>query len=746
MKKTIILSVVIFLLFNVASLNVKSCEESHLKNTEFCSENLNYSNEIKILVIIPDRFGANTFFNLDNMEHYGWNVTLAGLTETVEPCPWAHSSLGIPELTVDILIQDISDITEFNVLAIMPATWRSGEAYGDLLDSVDTLNLISSAKTNGLVIWATCAGVRVLAAADIINGVEVTGRIQYKSEYEAAGAIYLGENIPPVIDQNIITSMRGQYWNKENIEAMSTALEQQISTVKINNINKENIKQISNNNDGGLWTKTYGGFFSDGAKKIYTTDNDKYIIVGYTFSFGFGNSDVYAVCINEKGEMIWSNTYGGAGWEYGYDICNSNNGGYLLTGYSTSYNTDNSKDVFIVKINENGDESWSKTYGGSGLDIGKSICRSDDGYMICGYTESFGAGENDIYIIHIDESGNVLWEKQFGGTGAELGYEIKRTYDHNYIVIGASGSDRANYDFYVLKINNDGDIIWENYFGAPGGDGGYDRGHSIIETSDGDFLAVGETNYGDALNILVVKIDAEGNDEWKKIYGEALHDHADSIMETSDGNYVLCGRLDKTSTGKNDIGLIKINDEGEEIWKKIMSMSCSEWATSVIETSDNDLLIAGHTNSIGSGSYDMFVMKTDSEGNANQQPYKPDPPTGPESGSIKESQSYIATAEDPENEDIYFLFDWGDGSDSGWLGPYNSGNECEASHSWDTKGEYQIKVKVRDVNGGESEWSDPLSVSMPKINERSHPLMSWIFKKLIDQFPFFEIIFHPYAY
>lgn len=733
MIKKIATMLIVLILSTVMTLPVMSFEETNKVSTPPEEHTLGQASDVNILAIIPDRYGANTYFNLDNMELFGWTVTLAGLTDVVQPCQWAQSALGIPEITVDVLIDDIDDISAYDVLAIMPAFWRSGEAYGDLLDSRKTLNLIGDANEENLVIWATCAGVRVLAAADVIDGVKVTGRVQFKSEYEAAGAIYIGENVPPVIDQNIITSMRGQYWNKENIEAIATVLEHKHAIMNNGWYETNEDFIVTSSVSGGLWTKTYGGGSADGAKAVCGSNDGGYLVVGYTFSSGAGGSDMYVVNINEQGDSVWTNTYGGSGYEYGYGICPADDG-YVLVGYLTSFSTGSSKDVYVVKIDTEGNEVWSETFGGDGLDIGMSVCPADDGFLVCGYTESFGAGENDIYVIKIDETGTMLWEKQYGGSGAELGYQIKETSDGNYIIVGASGSDRANYDCVLIKIDDDGTILWENYYGAPGGEGGYDRGHSVIETSDGGFLIVGESNYGDALNMLVIKTDAAGEEEWVQVFGDSLHDHGSDVIETSDGNYVICGRFDTTEKGKNDIGLIKFNDNGQELWRKSFSMHGSEWATSLVETNDKGLLLIGHTDSIGMGKYDMFIMKTDSEGNSNQQPEKPLAPNGPSSGKIKEPQTYVAVAEDPDNEDVYYLFDWGDNSEGNWLGPFASGETCEATHIWEEQGDYEIRVKARDVNGGESDWSDPLPVIMPKAHSIYSKMQS--FFKTLERFSF----------
>ena len=204
MKTIYILLIVLF-----ACLSIYSQEKK---------ENAN----LKVLCITPDKLGANFNFSIDNFEDFGWSVTWAGLSETVSTCQWSLP-LGHVPISVDTLIDDIDYISYWDVIAIMPASWRTGNAYEDLLNSPKVMALLRQANENDLIIWATCAGVRVLAAADILNGVHITGKAIFQSEYLTAGAIYLGENIPPVIDGNIITSTRGMYYHYQNTNSIINA-------------------------------------------------------------------------------------------------------------------------------------------------------------------------------------------------------------------------------------------------------------------------------------------------------------------------------------------------------------------------------------------------------------------------------------------------------------------------------------------------------------------------------------------
>jgi protease I len=180
--------------------------------------------DVEALLLLSNNYGANLHLNRDNMKKHGWNITLAGINQTITPCPLYAGPLGCPVLTVDILVSEIQDISEYDVLAIMPVSWRSGNPHNDLLNNQEALDLVKAASDSGLVIFATCAGPRVLAAADVLNGVRMQGRVEYRSEYEAAGAIYVGQELYPITDGKIITASRGDYYQRENFNAILAAL------------------------------------------------------------------------------------------------------------------------------------------------------------------------------------------------------------------------------------------------------------------------------------------------------------------------------------------------------------------------------------------------------------------------------------------------------------------------------------------------------------------------------------------
>lgn len=183
----------------------------------------------KVLMLIPKHYGTNHYLNVETLQSFGWEVITAGLTKSVKPCPYA----GIPNLTVNTLITEINSITDFDCIYLNQMNWRStgntDDAYADFLASAEVISLLKEANSAQKIIYATCAGVRVLAKADIISGRNITGRDQWEQEYLDAGANYLGNGIAPVIDGNIVTSTRGQYYFVQANEAIKSALEKMIN-------------------------------------------------------------------------------------------------------------------------------------------------------------------------------------------------------------------------------------------------------------------------------------------------------------------------------------------------------------------------------------------------------------------------------------------------------------------------------------------------------------------------------------
>jgi len=264
---------------------------------------------------------------------------------------------------------------------------------------------------------------------------------------------------------------------------------------------------------------------------------------------------------------------------------------------------------------------WAKTYGGSGGDFASSIQQTTDGgYIVAGSTYSFGASYDyfDFWVLKLDSNGNVTWQKTYGGSGDDVATSIQQTTDGGYIVAGLTDSfgvaGYENDDFWVLKLDSNGNITWQKTYG--GSD--YDYAYSIQQTTDGGYIVAGSTgsfgaDYGDSW---VLKLDSNGNVTWQKTYGGSGDDVASSIQQTTDGGYIVAGSTDSFGAGGSDAWVLKLGSNGNVTWQKTYGGSGDDVATSIQQTTDGGYIVAGSTDSFGAGGYDydFWVLKLDSSG------------------------------------------------------------------------------------------------------------------------------------
>ncbi len=287
-----------------------------------------------------------------------------------------------------------------------------------------------------------------------------------------------------------------------------------------------------------------------------------------------------------------------------------------MAGYTVSFSTGWDTDIFLIKTDADGNIIWAKTYGGTNDDMAFSVQQtSDGGYIVAGMTSSFGAGYRDIFLIKTDANGNVIWAKTYGGTNTDYAFSVQQTSDGGYIVAGHTESFSTGWDtdIILIKTDADGNIIWAKTYGGTD----WDEASSVQQTSDGGYIVAGTTRpFGAGGDIILIKTDASGNVQWAKTYGGTNDDRAYSVQQTSDGGYIVAGYTVSFSTGwDTDIFLIKTDADGNIIWAKTYGGTGYDMASSVQQTSDGGYIVAGTTNSFGVGSDDVFLIKTDANGN-----------------------------------------------------------------------------------------------------------------------------------
>ncbi|HOL38872.1 MAG TPA: Ig-like domain-containing protein [Dictyoglomaceae bacterium] len=391
-----------------------------------------------------------------------------------------------------------------------------------------------------------------------------------------------------------------------------------ITVAAIDNINNSGSASIAvnvNNLGGTTWQKTYGGNNADQAKSIQQTTDGGYIVAGWTDSFGTG-IDAYILKLKSDGSLDWYKTYGGSNDDAAYSIQQTTDGGYIVAGYTNSFDT--GIDVYILKLKSDGSLDWYKTYGGSNDDAANSIQQTvDGGYIVAGCTYSFGDVGN-VYILKLKSDGTLDWYKTYGGSGHEWANSIQQTVDGGYIVAGWTDSLGAGYDAYILKLKSDGSLDWYKTYGGSGDD----FANSIQQVADGEYIVAGQTYpFGaDKGDVYVLKLKSDGTLDWQKTYGGSNDDAGDSIQQVADGEYIVAGYTRSFGAGYYDVYVLKLKSDGSLDWYKTYGGSNYDAANSIQQTVDGGYIVAGCTWSFGAGLSDVYVIKMDANGNTEPYP------------------------------------------------------------------------------------------------------------------------------
>jgi len=365
------------------------------------------------------------------------------------------------------------------------------------------------------------------------------------------------------------------------------------------------------------WEKMFAALWNgrgyDEARSITEARSGGYVIGGWTDSTKEKTKDVYLVKVDENGGKSWERRLGGSGDDLARSILATKDGGYIVAG--STWSTRTMEDAYVIKTDWDGNKLWERVMGGDNIDRASAVdMTSDGGYIVAGSTWSYGVKGLNPYIIRLDRDGLKRWEKLIEGFISEA-FDVHETGDGNFIIAGYTRTGVFGYDpedAYLIKIDGLGKVIWSREYGGSADD----RAYSVDMTSDGGYILAGWTeSYGaGGRDIYVIKTDADGEKEWEKTYGKVYDDEARSVLSLSDGGYIVTGFTSSSDEEiSEDLIVLKFDSNGEKVWEKTYGGIREEIGYDVIETQDHRYVIAGMTHSYGEGWNDCYVIKLELE-------------------------------------------------------------------------------------------------------------------------------------
>ncbi len=366
-----------------------------------------------------------------------------------------------------------------------------------------------------------------------------------------------------------------------------------------------------------LWTNIYGGVNEDKGWCVQQTSDDGYVIVGISNSYGAGGYDIYLVKTDAAGDILWTRTYGKDGSDDGRCVRQTADDGYIIAGNTQPIGIMGSY-IWLLKTDSSGDTLWTNRWGEvpiPNINTGRCVqLTSDGGYIISGHVQFLGTNNEDACLIKTDDSGDTEWIESYGGTGYEVGYWTQQTSDNGYIVVGYTTSfGSGNEDVYLVKTNASGDTLWTRTYGGEYTDSGY----SVQQTSDDGYIIAGFTDSFGAgsYDVYLIKTDAAGDTVWTRTYGGTEFDKGYSVQQIDDGTYIISGTARSFSAGGDgDVYLLHVDMSGDTLWTRTYEGLNDQRGWSVQQTSDKSFIVAGFTGVYGNSDYYLPRIQGDVTG------------------------------------------------------------------------------------------------------------------------------------
>jgi hypothetical protein len=351
---------------------------------------------------------------------------------------------------------------------------------------------------------------------------------------------------------------------------------------------------------GVQWERTFGGPCLDRAAAVREADDGGFVAAGMTmFADDPLAIDLYLVKTDAEGTLLWERRYGGPWVDQALDMDKTSDGGFIITGVTDGTDLcgleciESRWDVYLLRVDGQGEEVWQRTFGGNGADSGHAVRETQDGsFIVAGITNSFGAGLADVYLLKVDAEGNLGWEQTFGGEGHDRAYAVEQTEDGGYLLVGRTAAQGRPDDVLMLRTERSGNLLWQRTFGGPR----YDVALGVEKTRDGGFAVTGISAESDSveqvdLNAFVLKTDGTGNLVWETRLAQPLHQAGSGIVEAADGALVIAGVA--TDGFVDQSYVLSTDSEGNLLWESLLSGPGSNFSPAVWPTSDGGYILAG---------------------------------------------------------------------------------------------------------------------------------------------------------
>jgi len=365
-----------------------------------------------------------------------------------------------------------------------------------------------------------------------------------------------------------------------------------------------------------VWERRYGGSRYDCGRCIVGTDDGGFMIAGYTRSFGAGGFDVYLLRIDSAGNKLWEKTYGDGDNQEASGIVPSGDGGFVVAGWTQPADGAEMA-LYLIRVDEDGDALWERRYeGNTSYWAGCIVESGDGGFMVGGYTGP--PGGSDVYLLKIDGNGNKVWEKTYGGAGDDTAHCIIQSGDGGFVVGGIStsfGRDGSK-DAYLLRIDSEGNKLWEKAYGG----GGWDEALGVAVAEEGEFVVAGMTkSFGnESSHVYIFRVNDAGEKIWERVYGSSGPKETTCIVK-SDGGFVLAGVGGRITRG-GDAYILGIDGAGKKLWQRTRGGPSFDWIYSIVRCDDGGFAIVGRMDNdprIGPGApnntserdMDVYVLK-----------------------------------------------------------------------------------------------------------------------------------------